>query len=162
MSLVAAFSPIAPTIGVPLWGSPSPLPSLAVPATHPCLEAARLLLASQPLGASLVRATAAMWGTNVGHFRPSAPPPSLLAASKYMTRIIAMSINVHIFIVNLHPLPPAPPHQNSSNVGNVEVRQCRRCRSSVSGRRSSVVGRRSSTGLIVQKRKLFYPTSPDC
>ncbi len=46
-----------------------------------------------------------MWGTNVGHFQGSAPPPSLLAVPPYMTCIFSMSINVHMFMVNLHPLP---------------------------------------------------------
>jgi hypothetical protein len=58
--------------------------------TTPCLKGARYSL-------------------NVGHFRPSAPRLSLYASAHRMTTTIAMSSNVIIFIVNLHPLPSGTP-----------------------------------------------------
>ena len=74
----------------------------------------------KPSEASMLRATATMSGTQIASFRPSASPPSLLAASKYMTCIFSMSINVHIFIVNLPVLPsgtPSNPHPMWGKVG---------------------------------------------
>ena len=84
------------------------------------IEAARYLLGSHPLRAAIVRATASMWGTNVGHFRPSTPAPSLLAASPYMTCIIAMSTNVHMLLVNFPHLPSCSPPKMLSMWGDVE------------------------------------------
>jgi hypothetical protein len=83
------------------------------------IEAARHLRGSQPLRAAIVRATATMSGTQIAPFRPSAPPPSLLTASTYMTCIFSMSINVHMFMVNFPPLPSCSPPKMLSMRGNV-------------------------------------------
>jgi hypothetical protein len=48
-------------------------PSSFIP--HP---SSRFLLATRPPNALTVLAPAPMYGTNIGHFQPSAPPPSLL------------------------------------------------------------------------------------
>ncbi len=80
-------------------------------AVTPCIEAARKLLAPQPSGASMSRTPSAMWGTNVGHLQGSTPPPSLLGASLTPCKLDAMSANVGLFIVNLHPLAPSRPQK---------------------------------------------------
>jgi hypothetical protein len=98
--------------GGALLASPAYLPSLVVLSSHPCIEAAWFLLVCQPLHACLVRAVAPMWGTKIAHFQPAAPPLSLSARFPNMTCIFSMSINVHLFMVNSHPLPSwKPPKQ---------------------------------------------------
>ncbi len=81
--------------------------SPVVPLHRTCIAAARLL--TTPCLAP------ARPGTDVGHQCGASSTlhasPSLLAASEYMTCIFSMSINVHIFMVNLPPPPSATPQK---------------------------------------------------
>ncbi len=93
--------------------------SLIVPLSRPCMRDAWFLLAIRSPHASMARAAAPMWGTDVGHFQGSTPLPSLLPASRTACKLKAMSANVGLFIANFPPLPSGTPPKTLPMWGNV-------------------------------------------
>jgi hypothetical protein len=119
------FSPQAPTVALAVLCGRSlcslclcgenPF-SFVVLLPRPCIVHAWAWLGCQPLYPSIMRALA----LDVGHFRPSAPLPSLWAASLTPTKIAKIIFNV-IKCNHFYGQPPSStlwhPTKNASNVG---------------------------------------------